>query len=128
LGQLQAAVPDAERVRRYLKEFQNTPEEHIRFLTDSQATRAAILEAFTELRNDDRIERDNNAILIYYAGHGSQTDAPEGWESPGSKVQMILPFDYGTDQGDNIVQGIPDRTIGRLLEKMAEKKGNNIVR
>jgi hypothetical protein len=86
------------------------------------------LEAFEELRNDPRIDPDNNSILIFYAGHGSETDAPEGWESRGSKVQMILPFDYGDMQGDDIVQGIPDRTIGILLEKLAEKWGNNIVR
>jgi hypothetical protein len=41
---------------------------------------------------------------------------------------MILPVDYGCKLGNDTVKGIPDRTLGWFLDKLAEKKGNNIVR
>jgi hypothetical protein len=86
------------------------------------------LKAFEDLGNDDRIKCNQSSILIFYAGHGGETEAPTGWEAAGSKVQMILPVNYGNVEGSGVVQGIPDRTISRLLEDLAEKKGNNIVR
>jgi hypothetical protein len=104
------------------------PSDHIRYLTDSAATRDAIIGALQDLQCDDRIERNKSCILIFYAGHGGEKTAPPGWEAGGSKVQMILPVDYGNKLGGDVVQGIPDRTIGRLLDDLAEKKGNNIVR
>jgi len=65
--------------------------------------------------------------LIFYAGHGAETNAPAGWESGGSKIQMILPQNYSAKTG-NEVHGIPDYTIGKLLGDLAKEKGDNIVR
>ena len=49
-----------------------------------------------------------------------------GWEAGGSKVQMILPQNYSAEEGSE-VYGIPDRTIGALLNDLAKEKGDNIV-
>lgn len=41
-------------------------------------TRAAILDAFTPLREDHRIiKAEDPAIIIYFAGHGARVDKPE---------------------------------------------------
>jgi hypothetical protein len=84
------------------------------------------LEEFKSLKRDDRI-KENDTILIFYAGHGSEADAPAGWAVPGSKIQLVLPVDYGKKLNGEPVQAIPDRTIGRLIDDLAEAKGNNIV-
>ena len=65
--------------------------------------------------------------MIYYAGHGTEASAPPAWETGGSKIQMILPQNYSAESGSE-VHGIPDRTIGTLLEDLAQEKGDNIVR
>jgi hypothetical protein len=66
-------------------------------------------------------------ILIFFAGHGAETDAPVGWEAGGPKIQMILPQNYSADAGQE-VHGIPDRVVGALLNELAREKDNNIVR
>ena len=70
----------------------------------------------------------SDPILFYYAGHGSEIYAPEGWQcgGPGSKVQVLVPQDYCSENGLE-VPGIPDRTIRFLLDKIAHSKGDNIV-
>ena len=120
------AVADAHDVGNYLKTL-GVPDDHIRYLINADATRVAIIQALKALRHDTRVKRDRDCILIFYAGHGGEKDAPQGWASRGSKVQMILPVDYRTTLGNGTVQGIPDRTISRLLDDLAEKV-NNIVR
>jgi hypothetical protein len=45
---------------------------------------------------------------------------------PRSKIQVLVPQDYSSKPGLE-VPGIPDRTIGFLLDKIAHNKGDNIV-
>ena len=124
---LKAAVADAKRVRDYLKSI-HVPDNQIEYLTNKDAKRSKIISAFRRWQRCGRIERDNNCILIYYAGHGGEIDAPESWKAGGSRVQMILPYDYDMPSNNGVVHGIPDRVIGQLLEDLAREKGNNIVR
>jgi hypothetical protein len=58
--------------------------------------------------------------MVFSAG---ETNAPG---SSTLKVQMILPVDYGSELVP--VPAIPDRTISRLIDRIAEKKGYNTVR
>ncbi|KAF8597025.1 hypothetical protein BDV93DRAFT_548099 [Ceratobasidium sp. AG-I] len=76
---------------------------------------------------DKRIE-EKDAIVIYYAGHGSKLDAPEGWEAGGPHIQALVPQNVKeTDASGNPVPAIPDRTIAGLLDNLAHEKGNNIT-
>jgi hypothetical protein len=79
------------------------------------------------LAADLRINRDD-PILVFYAGHGGEVTTPKGWKVDDPKVQMLLPHDYGSNGDGRRVHGIPDKTIGALLSRIAEKKGDNIVR
>jgi hypothetical protein len=94
-------------------------------LRDAQATRDQIISELKALTTNPYI-RTGDPILIYYAGHGGETTPPAGWEAGGadSKTQMLIPQNYD----GQTVQGIPDRTMSVLLERLAREKGDNIVR
>jgi hypothetical protein len=124
--QLRGAVPDADAVEDYLKNELKVPSDHIRSLRDGQASRSEIIGAFKGLQHDQRIN-EGDPILIYYAGHGTEVAAPEGWETGGrGKIEALVPQDYNNVQGQE-VHVIPDRTIGAYLDRIAEKHGDNIV-
>ena len=123
---LTGAVADANEVQRYLEYDLKVPSCQIRNLRNEEATRDAIIQAFSDLRIHPGIKR-GDPILIFYAGHGAEAGAPPGWEAGGPKIQTILPQNYCTEAG-NEVYPIPDRTVGALLNSLAEEKGDNIVR
>lgn len=125
---LLGCVNDADSVEEFLKNNLKVPDEQIISLRDEKATRAAIIKAFLQLRDDPRIKKDDS-ILIFYAGHGSEVAPPDGWEAggAGSQIQALVPHDYNTSDPRNSIHLIPDRTIGALINSISREKGNNIV-
>jgi hypothetical protein len=125
---LDGCIKDATAVCDYLLQDLKVPSSHIRFLTDQNATRPDIIKGFLEIQTDKRIKK-NDPILIYFAGHGNETDAPDGWPSGdvSDQIQMIIPQDYCIIPGRE-VHGIPDQTLAALLNGIAIKHGDNIVR
>ena len=105
-------------------------ESHIQVLLDGKATREAIINGFTSLKDNKDIQR-NNPILIYFAGHGAREDAQSdliGYPK-GAHIEMICPADIGgRAPGGKKIPGIHDYTIAALLNQLAEAKGNNIVK
>jgi hypothetical protein len=127
-GPLKRAVADSNKIKDWLLNRLGVPETHIRVLQNAAATRSAIIQALKGLSTDAKIKRDD-PILIYYAGHGSEADAPKEWNWDTAQIQTILPCDYGLKgESNRVVQGIPDRTLGVLLSQIAQEKGDNIVR
>jgi Caspase domain len=135
---LQGAVGDADIFENFLKEHLSVPIANIISLRDEEASRASILSAFVSLRDNPKYRKDEAAIIIYYAGHGAQTDKPEEWEdwdSSGGRVEMLCPSDIECpttiwDNGveyEDVIPGIPDRTISVQLNRISDVKGNNIV-
>jgi hypothetical protein len=121
---LSGCVADAQSMQKYLVDSLAVPMDHILLLTDDNATRQAILQAFqTHFINNDRITK-GNAMLFYFAGHGSQFNAPAGWTTDDRKVETITPHDQNVETE---VFGIPDRTLFALFNKTAEVRGNNIT-
>ena len=126
--ELSGAVADANAVDTYLRRHLNVPENQICNLRDEQATRVAIIEAFMALGENPDID-PADPIFIYYAGHGSEQEAPSGWDTGGEKIQVIIPRDAGlTISTGQQIPSIPDLTVAALLGNLADKKGNNIVR
>jgi Caspase domain len=123
---LDGAVADALAFKRYLEDDLGVPTSQIRLLLNAEATRSAIIGALDKLATDKRI-KPGDPIIFYYAGHGGEVDAPKNWEAGGAKIQMLIPHDFRTTVNGEVLHGIPDRTIGVLLSRVAEKKGNNIV-
>ena len=126
---LVGAVPDADSVRYYLREHLGVPSSQIRDLRNSEATRTAIIDGIEAFSLNDEI-KEGDPILIYYAGHGGSADTPKGWEVGGTgKIELLVPYDHSSSLKDGDPKyGIPDRTMGALLSRLANKKGDNIVR
>lgn len=128
---LHACVEDATRMKRYLSDGLHVPLDQIRILLDRQATKEAIEDSFMEhLTNNPAIDR-GDAIVIYFAGHGSIIPAPSGWfqGSPpiSSEVQVLCPYDHDTKQHGERVSGISDRSIHALIRELSQTKGDNIT-
>jgi hypothetical protein len=103
------------------------PPSQIKTLFNAEATRTAIIASLRDFQQDVRINR-GDPILVYYAGHGSTADAPAGWVEAGhSEIQILVPHDTLCVSGEIMTHGIPDRTIGVLLEQIAQVKDDNIV-
>ncbi|PPQ85555.1 hypothetical protein CVT25_006725 [Psilocybe cyanescens] len=92
-------------------------------LLGRDATRHAIEKAFKDLANNPLIG-EGDPIVIFYAGHGGEIlhQTPDGekhW------IQMVVPYDYCTERGKE-VPCISDMEIGMWIDRIAEKKGDNI--
>ena len=125
---LVGAVPDADAVQDYLQRHLDVPSNQIRNLRNSGATRAAIIGEIKAFSFNEKI-KEGDPILIYYAGYGSSTGTPKGWEAGSTgKIEFLVPYDYSSLKDDDPVHGIPDRTLGALLSHLASTKGDNIVR
>ncbi|KAJ7137993.1 peptidase C14, caspase domain-containing protein [Mycena epipterygia] len=125
---LEGCENDAQTIKSFLTDRFHLPESQIVFLLNADATRNAILENFqTHLIDNSSIEKDD-AIIIYFAGHGSRVKAPESWSSMDGKIETLVPYDERTKTLDGEdIHGIPDRTINMLLSRLAREKGNNIT-
>ncbi|KAG8706556.1 hypothetical protein FRC09_002353 [Ceratobasidium sp. 395] len=130
LNILTGAVADADAITSFLEDDLKVPRRQIINLRNELASRAAIIQALQEFRENPGIQI-GDPILIFYAGHGGLGQAKQQWKTEYGydQIQVIFPCDYGTKpQGSKeIVNCIPDRTIRILLNGLAEAKGNNIT-
>jgi Caspase domain len=126
---LQGCKADAQSMVDLLSRKFHIRSSHFLCLANERATRSAIIAGFQHhLLENNNIER-GDAILIFYAGHGSRATAPPQWFADEGKVETICPHDERTYDGNgNEIFGIPDRTIGGLLRTLCSFKGDNIVR
>ncbi|KZV62922.1 hypothetical protein PENSPDRAFT_692082 [Peniophora sp. CONT] len=118
------AVLDANAVEEYLRTELNVPGHQIVNLHDHAATRDAILRELRALCAHETI-REGDPILIYFAGHGATTKAPEGWITGRKKIPFIVPHDclVGADNGKRVYP-IQEETLGELLRELSEQKGD----
>jgi hypothetical protein len=104
----------------YLQKHLGIPSSQISNLRDSEATRTAIINEIRAFSTNSYIKK-GDPILIYHAGHGAGSTG---------KIELLVPYDYSRLEddrdSDHHKDGIPDRTLGTLLEHLARKKGGNI--
>ena len=137
LCNLNGAVADANAVYNFLRNDLGVPATNVRNLRDSEATRENIIEAIQSFVFNVNIEK-NDPIFIYYAGHGATSKAKisisnDSTPFRGQEFEVIVPSDINLASDyipnpRNRVTGIADYEIRRLLNEVAKKKGNNIVR
>ncbi|KAF5342788.1 hypothetical protein D9758_017116 [Tetrapyrgos nigripes] len=138
---LQGCVADAADIKEFLVqtlkvpapeddtvETFDGPNTYIVELLDGKATRGKILEAFQSLIKKTTIGHEN-PILIYFAGHGGEADAPDWWPGyKGFKIQMRLPYDFDPRSNtDRDSQGILDWELGYWLTELGKKNQDNIT-
>lgn len=135
---LGAAVADADAFEEYLQQHLGVPPVNIISLRDEKASRNAILSGFASLRDNPKYLKGECAIIIYFAGHGAQTEKPTEWKDWATitgKIEMLCPSDIGLPftalvngkQHPDKIPGIPDRTLSTYLNHISDIKGNNIV-
>ena len=123
---LSGAVADVEDLKTFLTTSLHVPPDNISTLVEEQATKAAIEKELLCLATDSRIQW-NDAILIYYAGHGARA-GPQSW-SHGRRISMICPYDMDPCSTDYTVdQAVTGFTLSGILAEIAKNKGDNIVR
>jgi hypothetical protein len=135
LRNLQGAVADAKAVEAFLRNDLQVPDQNLKILLDGDATRSNIIEAIASLGTSEQIKRVS-PILIYFAGHGACSEnkafPKTNFETAHqqSVFEVLVPSDINLASDpfpEAHVTGIADYFIQRLLNKVAETKGNNIV-
>jgi len=117
-------------MKRWLIDGLNVSEDQIRLLLNSQATKQNIEDSFMEhLVNNAAIDK-GDAIIIYFAGHGSSLVAPQDWFQEAkntAEVQVICPYDHDTNTTQGRIAGISERSLHALIDDLSSTKGNNIT-
>ncbi len=97
LENLKGAVNDAENVKNLLVESFGflDDEAHIRFLSDSQATREAILTGLDEHLIKKAREAEESIVVFHFSGHGSRKgdEAGEAGDETDGYDETIVPHD-----------------------------------
>jgi hypothetical protein len=123
IPKLPGAVKDQGIVANFLRSKSSTC--HRTFLTDSDATRLNIIQAFKDLSTDDNISF-NEPILIHFSGHGATLVPVSSATQETSSIVGIVPYDFHSNlQGGKLP--IPNYTLSALLHRLSERKGKNIV-
>ncbi|KAF9501940.1 hypothetical protein BDN71DRAFT_1438686 [Pleurotus eryngii] len=130
---LESCAQDAKKVQAWLTHDLCVPKDQICMLLDHKATKAAIEDRFmSHLVRNPAIER-GDAILIYFAGHGSVIPAPKNWFEGESRasltdtVEVLCPHDHHTKTFTGRNAGISDRSMQALLTELCKAKGDNVT-
>ncbi|SJL06455.1 uncharacterized protein ARMOST_09792 [Armillaria ostoyae] len=104
--------------------------DQIKNLRNKEATRVTVETEINNLGNNTAIKK-GDPILIFFAGHGTETNAPSGWPtgSANGKMQLLVPHDFilGGSGDSEQGQGVLDVRLSHLLANMAAKKSDNIT-
>ena len=129
---LHSCVKDAKHMERWLMDGLNVPKDQICVLLDNQATKLKIEDSFMEHLVNNAVIQKNDAIIIYFAGHGSSLVAPRDWFSEleadnTAEEQVICPHDHDTNTTQGRIAGISERSLHALIDDLSSIKGNNIT-
>lgn len=114
---LNGCLNDVADVHSYLTSFStdNTGLNlQIKTLTDSQATRTGIIEAFSIFEAAGK----DDVCLFYFSGHGSQFEAPKEFWSETDKMNETL-ICYGPQDGSNL---LVDKELSFLIARAVNGK------
>ncbi|KAJ7274481.1 hypothetical protein B0H12DRAFT_1006826, partial [Mycena haematopus] len=126
LWNLESGCEDAKSVQRWLMKDLRVPKDQLCVLLDKDATKDNIERCFSNhLILNPKISH-GDAIIIYFAGHGSTIPVPPNWFHKGSvsgTAEVLCSYDFGHGG----VAGISDRSLHAMLAELSEAKGHNII-
>jgi hypothetical protein len=126
---LRGSVNDAKAFKGFLTDRLHVPGVQIKLLLNKDATRSAILNTFQKHLTENPQIDEGDALIFFYAGHGSRIPAPGDWSTPDGMIETVCPYDERTkDEKGEDIHGIPDRSINAMFRELAAEKGDNIVR
>ena len=114
---LRGCVNDIKAMKTYLQNrATNAQQLHVQTLVDEQATRQAIIDAF---RNHLQQAQAGNTVLFYYAGHGSQSKAPEEFWliDPDRLNETLVCYDSRTEGGWDLT----DKELAKLISEVGDR-------
>jgi hypothetical protein len=115
---LQGCVNDITAIKEYLEGRVDTDEYqlHLRTLLNQDATRQAIIDGF---RQHLCQASSGDMVLFYYAGHGSQEEALEGFWTiePDRLNETIVCYDSRSPGSWDLA----DKELGKLIAEIAQK-------
>lgn len=125
---LEACADDARRMKQWLVHDLQVPNANVALLVNKEATKRRIEDVFmSHLVNNPAISQ-GDALLVYFAGHGSSMPAPRDWcEGKPRHVQVLCPYDHDTKGPEGRVAGISDRSLCSMLGELSAVKGDNIT-
>jgi hypothetical protein len=125
---LEACAHDAQRMKQWLMQDLQVPKENIALLLNQEATKRRIEDTFmSHLVNNPAIAK-GDALIVYFAGHGSTMRAPPDWcEGKLGSVQVLCPYDHDTKGPEGRIAGISDRSLFAMLAELSLVKGDNIT-
>lgn len=121
---LKGCVNDRDALKNYLeRQFSTQQAEvvlNIKTLTNSEATKKAVIEGFNHFQN----AQPNDICLFYYSGHGAPSPAPlEFWHlDPDGTSEGLVCIDSRTGAKD-----LMDKEISYLIAKATEQKDVHFV-
>ena len=97
---LKGCLADARLLVSWLQQQFPSSSLHIRMLADSEASRDAVINAFSIFED----ARDGDSCLLYFSGHGSQTVAPLALRHlhPGGMLESVLCYDSRQEGGRDL--------------------------
>ncbi len=121
---LQGCVNDIKAIEEYLqgRVAQDDYQLHLRTLIDRDATRQGIIDGFREHLSQAKSE---DIALFYYAGHGSQEQAPpEFWDiEPDRLNETIVCYDSRSPGGWDLA----DKEFNKLISAVSQNNSHTVV-
>ena len=121
---LQGCVNDIKAIAEYLqgRVDRDGYQLHLRTLLDGDATRQGIIDGFRQHLAQAQSE---DIALFYYAGHGSQEQAPpEFWDiEPDRLNENIVCYDSRTPGGWNLA----DKELGKLITEVSQNNPHLVI-
>lgn len=119
---LRGCVADATKMRRYLENDSSFEQKHITFLTNRQATKKEIVNAFQQL---GRAGKDD-VIVFYYSGHGTQelADTAVWTAEQDGKLECLVTY-YDEDHDDDYLMS--DKELRYLLSEVSANGAHTTV-
>ena len=125
---LEACAHDALRMKQWLMQGLQVPKENIALLLNKEATKRRIEDTFMSHLTNNPAIAEGDALIVYFAGHGSTLRAPPDWcEGRPPSVQVLCPYDHDTKGPEGRVAGISDRSLLAMLSELSVVRGNNIT-
>ena len=115
--QLSGARDDALKMKDFLQEQWGLEESDILLLLDTDATKAAILDALNHWLPEQSLPGDR--VVVYYSGHGTQVRDSSGDEADGMD-EALAPSDTGSSAGDD--DELIDDEIARAFARLAGRE------
>jgi N-acetyl-anhydromuramyl-L-alanine amidase AmpD len=118
---LSGCLHDLQQVEDYLT-HRTAFDCNIKKITDAQATRNNVIQAFEEHLGQAQKE---DTVLFYFSGHGTQEDAAPIWDETDGKLECIVCYDGGTTQASEFL--LTDKELRYLIGKLYKKTAAHIV-